>query len=79
MFEELKAIDYRVGYREDITVGCDYYFGQLWDGVSCGEELLESGVIFIYQDEHYYEVWFKVIQESDNLCDTLVCVTKICE
>ena len=76
--EELKAIDYRVGYREVITVGCEYYFGQLWDGVSCGEQLLESGVIFIYQEERFYEVWFTVIQESDNLCDTLVRVTKIC-
>lgn len=77
--EELKAFDYRVGYREDITVGCDYYFGQLWDGISCGKELLESGVIFIYQEEHYYEVWFKVFQYSENLCDTLVTVTKISE
>ena len=77
--KDLYGINYRVGYREVITVGCEYYFGQLWDGISCGEELLDSGVIFIYQEGHYYEVGFVVIQENDNLCDTLVRVTNISE
>lgn len=77
--KKLKAIDYRVGYREIISPLCFYYLGQLWDGEGDGEELLDSGVIFIVQDGNEYEVWFKVTKKEENISDTLVFVTAVYE
>lgn len=75
--EELKAIDYRVGYREIISPFCFYYFGQLWDGEGEGEELLENGVIYIKQNGYEYGVNFRVTQKEENINDTMVFVTSI--
>lgn len=75
--EELMAINYRVGYREIISPLCFYYFGQLWDGEGDGEELLDSGVIYIHQNEYDYEVSFNVFIREENISDSLVFVTAI--
>ena len=75
--ETLKGIDYRVGYRELITPYCFYYFGQLWDGEGDGEELLESGVIYINQNGYEYGVNFIVTQKEENINNTMVYVTSI--
>ena len=75
--EVLYAINYRVGYREIITQYSFYYFGQLWDGEGDGEELLESGVIYINQNGYEYEVNFRISQKEENINDTLVYVTSI--
>ena len=73
----LYAIDYRVGYRELISPYCFYYVGQLWDGEGDGEELLESGVIYINQNGYEYGVNFRVTQKEENINDTMVYVTSI--
>ena len=73
----LYAINYRVGYREIISPFCFYYFGQLWDGEGDGEELLESGVIYINQNDYEYGVNFRVTQKEENINDTMVFVTSI--
>lgn len=75
--ETLKGIDYRVGYSELISPYCFYYFGQLWDGEGDGEELLESGVIYINQNGYEYGVNFRVTQKEENINDTMVYVTSI--
>ena len=73
----LYGINYRVGYRELISPYCFYYFGQLWDGEGDGEELLESGVIYINQNGYEYGVNFRVTQKEENINDTMVYVTSI--
>ena len=73
----LYAINYRVGYREIISPFWFYYFGQLWDGEGDGEELLESGVIYIKQNGYEYGVNFRVTQKEENINDTMVFVTSI--
>lgn len=75
--ETLKAIDYRMGYREIISPLCFYYFGQLWNGEGDGEDLLHSGVIYINQNGYEYEVNFKITHKEENINDTLVFVTSI--
>lgn len=75
--KSLKAIDYRVGYREIITPYWFYYFGQLWNGEGDGEDLLKSGVIYIKQNGYEYGVNFRVTQKEENINDTLVFVTSI--
>lgn len=75
--ETLKGIDYRVGYRELITPYCFYYFGKLWDGEGDGEELLESGVIYINQNGYEYGVNLIVTQKEENINNTMVYVTSI--
>lgn len=74
----LYAINYRVGYREIISPFCFYYFGQLWDGEGDGEDILESGVIYIKQNGYEYGVNFRVNhQKEENINDTMVYVTSI--
>ena len=73
----LYGINYRVGYREIISPYFFYYFGQLWDGEGDGEELLESGVIYINQNGYEYGVNFRVTQKEENINDTMVYVTSI--
>lgn len=73
----LYAINYRVGFREIISPFWFYYFGQLWDGEGDGEEILESGVIYIKQNGYEYGVNFRVAQKEENINDTMVYVTSI--
>lgn len=70
----MKTISYVMGNEEEIRVGGDYYFGQLWDGSGDGQELLESGAIALDED---FIVAFNVIESDPDLSKTLVKVTDI--
>ena len=48
--KNFKTLSYVYGTEETIKVGGKYYFGQLWDGEGNGLELLESGVIAVYDE-----------------------------
>ena len=65
---------YIKGCADEIVVGETYYFGQLWDGSSDGEELLESGSI---SPDGENVVDFDIVEASSDIMDTLVRVTGI--
>lgn len=72
----MKTLNFVLGTEEEIQVGKNYYFGQLWDGQS-GEanELLESGTV---SPDEENVVSFEVLEEDpDDICKTLVKVTDI--
>lgn len=67
----MKTLSYVLGKIEEIQIGQEYYFGQLWDG----EELLESGAI---SPDNESTVAFEVLEEDpDDICKTIVKVTDI--
>lgn len=69
----MKTLSYTLGSIEEIVIGQEYYFGQLWDGEGDGEELLKSGSIGI--DEMVIE--FKQLDEEEDIMRTWVRVTDI--
>lgn len=70
----LRTLSYVGAVVEEIRVGETYYFGQLWDGDGDGVELLESGAIAVYNEEaeDWEVVDFEIVEESENLLETLV-------
>lgn len=71
--------------EEDIKIGEQYYFGQLWDGNDDGLELLESGQIGFYNPDieewvvlEFKQVNSNIIVDNDNIFDVVVEITDIC-
>lgn len=77
----MKTLSYIRGCEAEIEVGEEYYFGQLWDGDDGdGEERLESGAIFIWdeQSEEEVGVQFEITEADDeDPMEALVKVTSI--
>ena len=70
----MKTLSYVLGNIEEIQIGQEYYFGQLWDGEGDGEELLESGAV---SPDEKNVVAFEIIEKSDDLLETVVKVIDI--
>ena len=70
----MKTLSYVLGSIEEIKIGQEYYFGQLWDGEGDGEELLESGTV---SPDEENVVAFKIVENADDPLETLVKVTDI--
>lgn len=60
--------------REEITIGMEIRFSELWDGNGDGEELLESGSI---SPDNENIVAFTIVEECANILGTVVTVTDI--
>ena len=60
--------------REEITIGMEIRFAELWDGNGDGEELLQSGAI---SPDNENVVAFDVAEENSDILNTLVRVTDI--
>lgn len=67
------TITYVYGEKEEIELGNTYYFGEIWDGIGDGEELLKSGTISI--DDTLVD--FEVIEENTDLLKSIVRVIGI--
>ena len=70
----MKTLSYVLGKSEEIKIGQEYYFGQLWDGEGDGEELIESGTI---SPDNESAVAFEVTERAEDLAQTVVKVTDI--
>lgn len=68
-----------VSLTEEIEVGESYYFGELVNGDGDLDELLESGCVAIYDEEIEEEriVEFEIVENDENILDTVVKVTCI--
>lgn len=68
----MKTLSYIKATEEEIKVGNEYYFGQLWDGSGDGEELLESGSV---SPDNENVVAFEIVTKDSNIMDTTVKIT----
>ena len=77
---QLKTYNY-IYPSQPIEVGETYLFGQLWDGSGDGEELLESGCVYVLgaPDPIFNGdvVNFGVLETKEAVMDTLVKVVSI--
>lgn len=72
--KNMKTLSYYKGTEQEIEIGAELYFGQLWDGEGDGEELLQSGAV---SPDNENVVAFDVIESAEDVSDTLVKVTDI--
>ena len=77
---QLKTYSY-IYPSQPIEIGQTYLFGQLWDGSGDGEELLESGCVYVLgaPDPIFNGdvVNFEVLETKEAVMDTLVKVVSI--
>lgn len=78
--EKYSTCGYRETYenRDTVDIGGKYLFGELWDGNHDGDELLDSGAIWIANDSNGLPViaGFDVLEHHDIL-ESVVQVTDI--
>lgn len=60
--------------REEIRIGMEVRFAELWDGDGDGQELLDSGSV---SPDNENVVAFKISKSAQDVLDTIVCVTDI--
>lgn len=60
--------------REEVVIGMEIRFAELWDGDGDGKELLESGAI---SPDNENVVGFEVVENDENILNTIVKVTDI--
>lgn len=71
----MRTLDYILGQIEEIQIGQEYYFGQIWDGeTGDAEELLESGTV---SPDEENVVAFTIVKTSDDPLQTVIKVTDI--
>lgn len=70
----MKTLSYIYGTEQEIEVGAELYFGQLWDGDGDGRELMESGSI---SPDNENVISFEVVEQDEDILNTLVRVTDI--
>ena len=60
--------------REEIKIGMEIRFAELWDGNGDGNELLHSGAI---SPDNENVIGFEIVKNADNVLNTVVKVTDI--
>lgn len=78
---QLKTYSYGYKPSQPIETGQTYLFGQLWGGSGDGEELLESGCVYMLgAPDPIFDgdvVNFEVLETKESIMDTLVKVVSI--
>lgn len=70
----MKTLSYIYGNEEEIKVGNEYCFGQLWDGEGDGELLLERGNV---SPDNENVVEFEIVEKDEDILKTRVKVINI--
>lgn len=71
----MKTLSYINGREQEIEIGAELYFGQIWDGEDGdGEQLLEDGCV---SPDRENVVAFEIIEKHADILDTLVRITDI--
>ncbi len=70
----MKTLSYIYWTEQEIEIGAELYFGQLWDGEGDGEELLESGCI---SPDNENIVAFDILEKAEDILNTCIKVTDI--
>ncbi len=70
----MKTLSYIYGEKQEIEIGVELYFGQIWDGEGDGEELLQSGAV---SPDNENVVAFDIIESANDILNTLIKVTDI--
>lgn len=70
----MMTLSFNYAQEEEIEIGKEYYFGQLWDGEGDGEELLKSKSV---SSDNENVVAFEISEENSDILRTLVKVTDI--
>ena len=60
--------------REEIAIGMEFRFAELWNGNGDGDELLQSGAI---SPDNENVVAFDIVEENSDILNTFVRVTDI--
>lgn len=78
---QLKTYSYGYKPSQSIEVGETYLFGQLWDGSGDGEELLESGCVYVLGAPDLIfngdVVDFEIVEIKEDVMDALVKIVSI--
>lgn len=75
----MKTLSYILGAEQEIEVGAELYFGQLWDGDGDGEELLNSSSVCLGEDKNRMPVIvaFEIVERDEDILNTVVRVADI--
>lgn len=75
----MKTLSFVCATEEEIEVGKEYLFGQLWDGNGDGEELLSSGSIYLGDDENDMPVIadFEIAENNDDILKATIRILDI--
>ena len=72
--KKMKTLSFDKGFEEKITIGKQYYFGQLWDGNGDANNLLDECSV---SPDNINGVEFEILERNENPLDTVVEVTDI--
>ena len=70
----MKTLSFDKGFEEEIIIGNQYYFGQLWDGNGDANNLLDECSV---SPNNENVVEFEILERSESPLDTVVKVTDI--
>lgn len=70
----MKTLSYVYGTEQEIEIGSELFFGQVWDGEGDGENLLADGSV---SPDNENIVAFNILKKDEDISKTIIKVTDI--